>query len=57
MMRKKFCSQGQTQGAGQMHPRDFVGFFGGHLPAGSTKRQAGPAGAANSAAFALRAGV
>jgi hypothetical protein len=34
-----------------MHPRDFVGFFTAYALAGSTIRQAGPAGAANSAAF------
>jgi hypothetical protein len=48
---KKFCSRNQTQGAGQLQRRDFAEFFEKHDPADSTKRRAGPAGAANSAAY------
>jgi hypothetical protein len=50
---KNLCSQDQTQRAGQMQHPDFVDFFGECPPPRSTKRRAGPAGAANSAASAL----
>ena len=51
---KKFCSRNQTQGTGQLQHRDFAEFFEKYGPADSTKRRAGPAGAANSAAHEVR---
>jgi hypothetical protein len=52
-VQKNFCSGGQTQGTGQLQSRDFAEFFGKQDAADSTKRRAGPAGAANSAALSL----
>jgi hypothetical protein len=51
---KEFCSRKQTQGTGQLQHRDFVELFEKLGSADSTKRRAGPAGAANSAACGVR---
>jgi hypothetical protein len=47
---KKVLLAKATQGAGQLWHRDFADVFEKQAPLGNTKRQAGPAGAANSAA-------